>query len=159
MKIELIKLKFNDRWSYKYKPFKFCCRGIENNESIVFADHDLVDSDTIQIYGTHPIPQICISETYFDDGYEFTRNHPILYCPYCGEKIEINVVNEIDVSERFGELVKERNTLSRICRKTDSKKEEEKLNKKITEISNQINKFYWLDEMNNSFLNEKKLED
>ena len=32
MKIELIRLKFNDTHSYKYKPFKYCCDEIQNNE-------------------------------------------------------------------------------------------------------------------------------
>ena len=30
MRIELIRLKFNDTHSYKYKPFKYCCDEIQN---------------------------------------------------------------------------------------------------------------------------------
>ena len=46
MKIELIKLKFNDTHSYKYKPFIHCCYEIQNDKAIVFAGEDLVHLDT-----------------------------------------------------------------------------------------------------------------
>ena len=45
MKIELIRLKFNDTHSYKYKPFKHCCDEIQNDKAIVFTGEDLVYSD------------------------------------------------------------------------------------------------------------------
>lgn len=34
MKIDLIKLTFNGTHSYKYKPFKHCCEGIQNDKAI-----------------------------------------------------------------------------------------------------------------------------
>lgn len=37
MKIELIKLKFNDIYSYKYKPFQYCCDEIQNDKAIIFT--------------------------------------------------------------------------------------------------------------------------
>ena len=46
MKIELIKLKFNDTCSYKYKPFKHCCEVIQNDKAIIFTGKDLVYNDT-----------------------------------------------------------------------------------------------------------------
>lgn len=42
MKTELIKLKFNDICSYKYKPFKCCCDEIQDNKTIIFTNKDLV---------------------------------------------------------------------------------------------------------------------
>lgn len=41
MKIKLIKLKFNDTHSYKYKPFTYCCNKIQNDKAIVFTGEDL----------------------------------------------------------------------------------------------------------------------
>ena len=41
MKIELIRLKFDDTHSYKYKPFKYCCDEIQNDKAIVFTNEDL----------------------------------------------------------------------------------------------------------------------
>jgi hypothetical protein len=43
MKIDLIKLKFNDTHSYKYKPFTYCCDEIQNDKAIVFTDEDIND--------------------------------------------------------------------------------------------------------------------
>ena len=45
MKIELIRLKFDDTHSYKYKPFKYCCDEIQNDKAIVFTGEDLIHSD------------------------------------------------------------------------------------------------------------------
>ena len=42
MKIELIKLKFNNTHSYKYKPFTICCNEIQNDKAIVFTGEDIV---------------------------------------------------------------------------------------------------------------------
>lgn len=43
MKIKLIKLKFNDTHSYKYKPFAYCCDEIQNDKAIVFTGEDIND--------------------------------------------------------------------------------------------------------------------
>lgn len=43
MKIELIRLKFDDTHSYKYKPFKYCCDEIQNDKAIVFTGEDIND--------------------------------------------------------------------------------------------------------------------
>ena len=56
MKIELIRLKFNDIHSYKYKPFKYCCDEIQNDKAIVFTGEDINDiggeyEDDIQFWG------------------------------------------------------------------------------------------------------------
>lgn len=45
MKIDLIKLKFNDTCAYKHKPFQYCCDAIQNDKAIVFTGEDLVHSD------------------------------------------------------------------------------------------------------------------
>lgn len=67
MKIELIKLKFNDTYSYKYKPFTHCCDEIQNDKTIVFTGEDLVCNDTFGLVvrdsGDNIIPQFCTSYT------------------------------------------------------------------------------------------------
>ena len=149
MKIELIRLKFNDTHSYKYKPFKYCCGEIQNNKAIVFTGEDLVHLDTYledEIY----IPRLCTSYTEvitsYEDEWEQTDNYPIQFCPHCGEKIEISVVGEIDVSDKYNELSKQRYELLKKCQKTDSKKEEAELREQVRKLDNQINGFYELDE-------------
>lgn len=154
MKIELIKLKFNDTYSYKYKPFTHCCDEIQNDKAIVFTGEDLVCNDTFGLVvrdsDDNIIPQFCTSytETFnsWGDEYEQTDNYPIRFCPHCGEKIEISIVDEIDVSDKYDELTKQRDELWKKCQRTDSKKEEHELRKQIRKLDDQINDFYELGE-------------
>ena len=154
MKIELIKLKFNDTHSYKYKPFTHCCDEIQNDKAIVFTGEDLVCNDIFGLVVRDSddtiIPQFCNSytETFNScgDEYEQTDNYPIQFCPHCGEKIEISVVDEIDVSDKYEELTKQRDELWKKCQRTDSKKKEVELREQVRKLDNQIDSFYWLDE-------------
>lgn len=150
MKIELIKLKFDDTHSYKYKSFTYCCEAIQNDKAIVFTGEDIND-----IGGEYEddgifIPQFCTSHTEvitcYEDEWEQTDNYPIQFCPHCGEKIEISVVDEIDVSDKYDELSKQREELWKKCLRTDSKKEEYELREQVRKLDDQINDFYELDE-------------
>ena len=154
MKIELIRLKFNDTHSYKYKPFKYCCDKIQNDKVIVFTGENLVCNDifglVVKDSDDNIIPQFCNSytETFnsWGDEYELTNNYSIQFCPHCGEKIEISVVDEIDVSDKYNELSKQRDELWRKCQKTDSKKKESELREQVGKLDKQINDFYELGE-------------
>ena len=114
MKIELIKLKFNDTCAYKHKPFTYCCDEIQNDKAIVFTGEDLVCNDTFGLVvrdsDDYIIPQFCTSHTEvitsYEDEWEQTDNYPIQLCPHCGKKIEVSVVDEIDVSDKYNELSK-----------------------------------------------------
>ena len=149
MKIELIRLKFNDTHSYKYKPFKYCCGEIKNDKAIVFTGEDLVHLDTY-CEDERYIPRFCTSYTEvitsYEDEWEQTENYPIQFCPHCGEKIEILVVDEIDVSDKYNELSKQREELWKKCQRTDSKKKESELIEQVRKLDDQIDSFYWLDE-------------
>lgn len=156
MKIELIKLKFNDTCSYKHKSFQYCCDGIQNDKAIVFTDEDLVCNDTfgsvVRDSDNNIIPQFCTSytETFnsWGDEYEYeqTDNYPIRFCPHCGEEIEISVVDEVDTSDKYKELSKQREELWKKCQRTDSKKKESELREQVEKLDKQIDSFYWLDE-------------
>lgn len=66
--------------------------------------------------------------------------------PHCGEKIEISVVDKIDVSDKYEELTKQRDELWERCQRTDSKKKESELREQVGKLDKQIDSFYWLDE-------------
>lgn len=150
MKIELIKLKFNNTCSYKYKPFTYCCDEIQNDKAIVLTGEDINDIDGEYEDDGFFIPQFCASYTEiitsYEDEWEQTDNYPIRFCPHCGEKIEISVVDEIDVSDKYNELTKQREELWKKCQRTDSKKEEFELMKQVRKLDDQINDFYELGE-------------
>lgn len=149
MKIELIKLKFNDTHSYKYKLFIHCCDEIQNDKAIIFTGEDLVHSD--DCWGDERyIPRFCTSHTEvitsYEDEWEQTDNYPIQFYPHCGEKIEISVVDEIDMSDKYEELTKQRDELWKRCQRTDSKKEDYELRKQVRKLDYQIDDFYELGE-------------
>lgn len=148
MKIELIRLKFDDTHSYKYKPFQYCCNEIQNDKAIIFTGEDINDIGGEYKDEGVSIPHFCTSHTEtfnsWGDEYEQTDNYPIQFCPHCGEKIEISVVDEIDVSDKYKELSKQRDELWEKCQRTDSKKEESELRNKVRKLDDQINDFYEL---------------
>lgn len=150
MKIELIKLKFNDTCSYKYKPFTHCCNEIQNDKAIIFTGEDINDIGGEYDDDGISIPQFCTSYTEiitsYEDEWEQTDNYPIQFCPHCGEKIEIEVVDEIDISEKYNELTKQRKELWKKCQRTDSKKKANKLRQEVAELDNKINGLYELEE-------------
>ena len=144
MKIKLIKLKFNDTHSYKYKPFTYCCNKIQNDKAIVFTGEDINDIGGEYKDEGISIPHFCTS--HYEDEWEQTDNYPIRFCPHCGEKIGISVVKEIDVSDKYKELTKQRDELWKKCQSTDSKKEDYELRKQVRKLDDQIDDFYELDE-------------
>ena len=150
MKIKLIKLKFNDTHSYKYKPFTYCCNKIQNDKAIVFTGEDINDIGGEYKDEGISIPHFCTSHTEvitsYEDEWEQTDNYPIQFCPHCGEKIEISVVDEIDVSDKYNELSKQREDLCKKCRRTDSKKEDSELREQVRKLDDQIDVFYELGE-------------
>ncbi|WP_288682248.1 hypothetical protein [uncultured Eubacterium sp.] len=164
MKIDLVKLNFDDTHSYKYKPFKYCCKAIQDNKTIEFTNEDLENFEEEHIYEDDYIPRFCTSyaETIKDwgDEWELTTNYPIKFCPHCGEKIEINIVEKIDVSEKYNELVRRQEELRKQCQETDSKREESELREKLRKLNNQIDDFYKLNEWNeNNGLSEDAYEE
>lgn len=150
MKIELIRLKFNDTHSYKYKPFKYCCDEIQNDKAIVFTGEDINDIGGEYEDDNVSIPQLCTSHTEvitsYEDEWEQTDNYPIQFCPHCGKKIKISVVDEIDVSDKYNKLSKRREELWKECQRTDSKKKESEWRKQVRKLDDQINDFYELGE-------------
>lgn len=151
MKIELIRCKFNGTISYKYMPFDYCCDKLKGNPCILFTDDDLVsgtiDKEGKKSYGY--LPQFCTTCLEADDdGWEQAYNYPIQVCPHCGQKIEINVVGDSDLSEKYDELSKLRESLWKECRETDSKKREAELKEKVRDLDNEIEDFYLLGEWN-----------
>ena len=150
MKIELIKLKFNDTCAYKYKSFTLCCDEIQNDKAIVFTGEDINDIGGEYKDEGISIPHFCTSHTEvitsYEDEWEQTNNYPIRFCPHCGEKIGISVVNEIGVSDKYNELSKQRKELWNKCYRTDSKREESKLKEQVRDLDDQINDFYELNE-------------
>ena len=144
MNISLIKQTIKDEdgycmTHYKHKPFECCCKKLtkklEYEDTIAFTDEST--------YHDEPIMAIVHTEQDYDgfDDYFYTRIH---YCPFCGEKININIIDEEDVSEIYYRLKNAEKKLdTKICR-TDSKKREKELSDDLGKIREGISWFYHL---------------
>ena len=137
MKIDLVKIKFGKKYSYKYRPYKTCCESFENNPCIVFTCDDIIGGSP------NDEPRFCMQDIEVD-GTDFTfyDNYPISFCPHCGKPIEIEVTETIDFSEGYDALAKKVRDAVKILGTTDSIKEYDKslvqkrdLDKKISAIS------------------------
>ena len=149
MKIELIRLKFDDSVSYKYKSFKYCCDAITKNKTMIFTDessdsdfYDVCDNDNIVI--PHFASWFSETVTSWEDEWENDYYYPIKFCPHCGEPIEIVVVGEENRTEEYLELKKQRDELWEKCQRTDSKKKEKELRLQVRELDSKIDWFYAL---------------
>lgn len=151
MHIDLVKIKFDGHHTYKYKPFEYCCQKIQEDKNITFTDEEIIDYDEESLdAGMVQIPQFCTTSTKtcesYEDSWEETTNFPIQFCPHCGKKIEFSIVGEVDESERYVKMSEERSDLWERCRKTDSKKKEAELNKRVRELDKELDWFYRLSE-------------
>lgn len=146
MKIDLVKIKLSQCDKYKYKPIKWCCDEIKNNPMTLFTKDDLV---RIEGWGCQKHPQMCLNFDYvvdYEDNYEITKNYSIKYCPWCGEKIDINVVDELDMISRERKIFNELEKLHEKRNKSDSISERTRLSKKEELLRDEIDKMYELDE-------------
>lgn len=146
MKIELIKLRFNQTFSYKYKSFTYCCNALKNNPCILFTDEDVMSDPSYSISDQdNSLPRFCMTRTLsfrdWEDEWKETENIPIRFCPHCGEEIQIHVSEEQDLSRKYQELSKERAKLWKQCQKTDSKKKEAQLQDQVHELDRKINQY------------------
>lgn len=150
MKIELIRVRFGESFNYKYKLRQYCCDRLKEHPSIILTNEELMyESETEDFSNDEHIPippRMCITEKDCSYGIEYpeTNNYPIKYCPFCGEKIDISVDGEIDVTEEFDKLNKEKKELLKRRRETDSKKETLEIENRMSELSHKIINFYAL---------------
>lgn len=146
MKIDLVKIKLSQCNKYKYKPIKWCCDEMKNNPMTLFTNDDLTRIEGWDYQGH---PQMCLNFDYvedYEDDYEIIKNYPIKYCPWCGEKIDINVVDELGMISRERKIFNELEKLHEKRNKSDSISERTRLSKKEELLRDEIDKMYDLDE-------------
>lgn len=126
MEINLLKLKLNNphggicglsvlRRSWKYRPIDFCCENMKEafgekfDNPIKFKDKFMPmwcnenESSNTDLN----IPHLCLTTTERVGNfgsYEKEHNYAINFCPFCGQKIAINV-EELDFTSEYSQLV------------------------------------------------------
>lgn len=153
MKIQVIQREFNGTKSYKICDCKYCCEGIKKLPNIDFEFEDTENTDNPiedkYEYGQDLGVMLRNEITSYSWGDEFTEEYyyKLNYCPICGEKIEIEIVDNIDVSGEYERLTKERDEVNNKCRKTDSKKKEQEYLHRRQELDREIESLYWTDSL------------
>lgn len=133
MRVELIKIKIDRDYSYKYKPYKECCEEFKNNPCIEFTCDDIIGGSP------NSEPRFCMQDIEVD-GNDFTYydNYPINFCPHCGKPIEIEVIENIDFTKGYSSLAKELSKTKKKLYSTDSIKEFNRLKMQLEELRRKI---------------------
>ena len=141
--------------SYKIKEIEKCCDKLTNSKNISInakyceGDNSYEDDS----YSVKLVREVEESIPWEHDAETNFYYEKIDFCPFCGDKIKIEISDEvIDKQEELELLEKERENTWDKCRKTDSKKEEYELQQKVHELDNKINSIY----MNDDFTKEEK---
>lgn len=148
MNIDVVRIHFKDKgcdeYSYKYLPFEYCCDRLKNFDYIEFnAEYDRSDPNAYCDENGNIIPgfSITFEEPVAWEDYNDTVYYRIDYCPFCGQKININIVREEDRAGQYAVMKYLREVKNELSLKTDSKSEYYKLFSEIREIDQEINEF------------------
>lgn len=150
MNIKVEKWEFDGERLYKILELTKCCDKITKSNVITLRDEYENDDDLDYSVKLRDVNYEY--DSYDRDYYDYTTYESIQYCPFCGEKIDIEIVNTIDKTEEYLELKQDRSELWEKCRKTDSKKKESQLREEIYELDRKINEFH----INDNFKEEEQ---
>ena len=149
MNIDIVRIHFKsdygDEYSYKYLPFEYCCDNLKNFEHVEFNDeYDYHNpNDYCDEYdNTIPGFSICVEEPVPWEDMGQLCYYRIGYCPFCGQKININIVKDEDRSADYFTMSTLRGLLKERSKNTDSKKECEELDKETKELDRKINEMW-----------------
>lgn len=143
MDIKVEKWKFDDTKSYKILELKKCCDEIINSNTITLCDDYNEGSDAD--YSVKLSQYHC--EHSYEDYFDHYTYENIKYCPFCGEKINIEIVSVINKDNCYIELSNKRDSVWSKINKTDSKKKESLLRNELMELDNKINQLYVNDDL------------
>jgi len=141
MKIQAQEIRFDGEKSYKVVGFEKCCDSILNHDSV-----DL-NKACCELLGKVGYSVKLVETTVDYDYYESDTDIDYLYskidyCPFCQEKIEVEIVDIVDLSDRYFSLKNNRKDLWEKHNKTDSIKKQSELKQQVRELDDKIDEFY-----------------
>lgn len=145
MKIEVSKWIFDNTHSYKIKSLTKCCDEIMNSNVITLADDYENDDDTDYSVKLREVNYQY--DNYEGDYYDYVTYESIKYCPFCGKRIDIDIVEILDKNEKYLPLKKTRDELWNKYKKTDSIKKSNKLQQEVRELDEKINEMHMNDDL------------
>lgn len=149
MNIDVVRIHFKekgcDEYSYKYIPFEYCCDKLKDSEYIKFNDeYNYNDPNEYFDKEENVIPgfSITFEEPVAWEDYTEPVYHRINYCPFCGQKININIVREEDKSYQYAVMSALRDSKKELSLKTDSKSEYDRLCNEIKDLDAKLGEFW-----------------
>jgi hypothetical protein len=130
--------------SYKIKSIEKCCDKLIKSKNISI-NTEYCEYDGCYEDGSYLV-KLVRKEEETEPWEDFNQTNyyyeNITHCPFCGEKIKIEFIGEVNKQEELKQLEKERDEIWKKCRKTDSKKKEQEFENKVHELDNKINVIY-----------------
>lgn len=147
MNIDLIKIHLKDKdfgeiSTYKYLPFEYCCEKLKNFEHVSLEDEVYsINLNDEEDENENIIPRFffhCEESQPWEEN-TWSTYYKIDYCPFCGEKINVSVVDNIDRSELYTKLQNYFDALKNAAEETDSVKTKKRIEKEMIDIHRKIN--------------------
>lgn len=140
IRIKVEKWTFDGSTSYKIIDIEKCCDEIQNNPLIDFHAEGFENSD--DEYGvalcetcTYPEPW----EDYYTTDY---RYYKINRCPFCGNRISVEVAEEFDKTVEYKELEAEVYGIRKKINSCDSKKKTHEFEVEFRKKNNALDSYY-----------------
>ena len=156
MKIKVLERKFKTEHgysrSYQIIDCIYCCDGIKKlpNVDFYFETTENTDNNIDNGCGNGQNLGIMLKNdvTYYDPyeyndyGYSEDYFYKFNYCPICGEKIDVEIIDSIDITDEYNLLIERKKYLQNM---TDDTEKCLPLRKKI--VDNDIKKLYITDHL------------
>jgi hypothetical protein len=137
MEVRVEKWIVDDCVSYKILDIDKCCDRLINSKNINL-NNEFDENDIYAIDDRYSI-KITRSEFIDEDFGDTYFYETINYCPWCGSRIDIEIINTIDKTEEYKQLKTERDILWKKVCKTDSRKKESEIREQIRELDKKMN--------------------
>lgn len=126
---------FNYDIGYKILDIDWCCNRLKDNPIIDLTSEYSLEIPQMQIIHS----TICRD---WEDEWEEQTFYPITYCPFCGEPIEIEIIDTEDVSETYDQLTQQIKELRNKKARTDSINKMNALDLQIQDLYKKIDYFH-----------------
>lgn len=123
-----------------------CCDKMMEENNFKFRKEYSCDTEETRFKICYPIRIIEIS---YEDAFDDTYYYGMDYCPFCCEKIEIEVAESEDATKIIERLHNDLMSLRKEIHRADSKSECKMLEQKIHDISSKLDGYYKTDDFRN----------
>jgi hypothetical protein len=167
MKIQVVEQTINKGKYHKYLPLEYCCERLKHTKYIEMTDQLISFCSVCNVENRYDCESKCNPEEkniglafYYDDTYQEpwedfyvtdTYYIPLDYCPFCGEKIEVEVVKREDITEEYLNAKREYEKVHDKWAKCDSIKRRNALEEEWRQLSDKMDEMRMFTEYKEGF--------